>query len=536
MKMIYLTLCLLVGNTIVAQTNADLRITSKPKDVTLYLSGAQITATASGSLKEGMQSILFTGLPAGIDQNSVQVKSNTNVLIYSVDFQVNYLQPQDNKAYKLLEDSLKIYTAQTDRLQIQVLALTEEITMLQENRSIGGANSGVSVAKLTKMAEFVRTRMNDTGLKKLETEDKVERINERIRLIQQQMNVLRSASATPSGEVLVQLSAPLAGPVNFELSYYTGNCGWSPLYDIRVKEVGAPASITAKANVFQNTGQDWKNVDITLCTGNPSIGNTQPSLYPWTLYLTDPNEIRRPMMKSKALRYEDAPESTGAPSAMDAAGSRSMAENVIVDNSTATNALFRINTPFTILSSGKENFVEIQKYSVPASYSYFSIPKLDRDAFLVAKISDWQNSELLPGDANVYFENNYIGKSWFNTQLTGDTLTLALGRDNQIKIERKLVKDFNEKNLTGSMKKLTRTFEITVKNTRKSEITIELEDQIPLSSNEAISIEVLERSNAVYDAETGKLSWKLKLKPGEHQKLTMSYSVRYPKKFIVSGL
>ncbi len=538
MKIFTLPLICIVTCNIMAQTPSDLRLQTQPKEVTLYLSGAQISSRATGLVKEGLQTIIFSNLPASVDQYSVQVKADADIVIFSVDYQLNYLQPQDNKAYKLLEDSLKIYRAQLGRLEVQKQAWVEEMTLLQENRSIGGANNGVNVTELGKMADFVRNRINDVGLKKLETEEKEFRVSERIKVIEQQLSVLQGQAAIPSGEVMVQFSAANAGNANFELNYFTGNCGWSPLYDIRVKEVGAPAMVTAKANVFQNTGQDWKNVDLTLCTGNPTMGNTQPMLNPWFLYLADPVILRK-TARNREYMFENVPAAAQMQQADDAGQGkfkdRSMAESVVVDNNTATNALFKINTPYTINSSGKNNFVEIQKYSLKAAYAYFSIPKLDNDAFLVADISEWQNSELLPGEANVYFENNFVGKSWFDTHLADDTLRLGLGRDNQIRIERKLVKDFTDKSLTGQFKKVTRTYEITVKNNRKAEIILDLEDQVPLSSNEEIDVNLIESNNAFYDKESGKLSWKLKIKPGEQQKITLTYAVRYPRKSVLNG-
>lgn len=516
------------------RAQSDLTLHAKPKEVTLYLSGALVKSQASGILKEGTQTLVFTQLPSGIDPQSVQVKSDAQVLIYSVDYQLNYLQAQDNKAYRMLEDSLRQYKAQHARLGIQKQGWIEEIALLQANRSIGGANSGVNTAELNKMTDFVRARITAAGMNKLEIEEKETKVQERIRVIEQQLVQWRNESASPTGEVYVQLSAGNAGNANFELSYFTHNSGWAPLYDVRIKEVGAPAQITAKAMVYQNTGQDWKNVKLSLCTGNPSLGNNQPVLNPWTLYLVDqiPRRSRyeaQPMMKSASPVPTDNLQN-------DMERASSLAESVVVDRNTATNSIFKISTPFTISSNGKEHFVEIQNYSLKAEYVYFSVPKLDRDAFLLARISDWNNSELLSGDANIYFENNYVGKSWFDTQSTEDTLSFGLGRDNQIQLERKQVKDFTEKNFSGSTRKTTRSYEISVKNTRKSDISLNLEDQIPLSSNEQIGIELVESSGASLDKQSGKLSWKLNLKPGESRKLVLTYSVKYPKNVRIQGM
>jgi uncharacterized protein (TIGR02231 family) len=300
--------------------------------------------------------------------------------------------------------------------------------------------------------------------------------------------------------------------------------------------VNSKAVIAAKANIIQNTGQDWKNIKLSLSTGNPTLGNTKPNLNPWTLSLSDPIVYRKARYKTQApaaaYDKEDAPRSGAEGAQLNEVvissnsfgtfnNSVSAAEITEVDNNQLTNAVFNISVPYNIASNGKENIVEIQQYEVAANYSYFSIPKIDNDAFLVADLIGWDKGELLSGDANVYFENNYLGTTYFDARIVDDTLSFALGRDNNITIKRKQTKDFNEKtSISGNTKKITRSFDIEVKNTRKSPIEIELEDQIPLSNNEELIIEAINTGNAEYNKETGKLTWKLKLNPAESKKLT----------------
>jgi uncharacterized protein (TIGR02231 family) len=201
-------------------------------------------------------------------------------------------------------------------------------------------------------------------------------------------------------------------------------------------------------------------------------------------------------------------------------------------SSTPTNAIFEIALPYTILSDSKENLVEIQRYEVAANYAFFAIPKIERDAFLVADLIGWDKNELLPGDANVYFENNYVGKSYFDTRIVDDTLSFGLGRDNNVRITRNQVKELKEKvSFTGNQVKQTREFEIEIKNTRKTVAYLELEDQIPITTNQELSIELIGATDAVFDKQTGKLTWRLKLEPGESKKLTFGFSLKYPKKY-----
>lgn len=532
-----------------AQNSENTIVKTQPEEVMVYLNGAQITSRASANLKAGQQTLVFEKLSNTIDPNSVQVKADADVTILSVNYELNYLKPQDYKEFKELEDSVRWYRDQVARLQINRRSYEEELSLLASNKSIGGANVGVNTAELTKMADFLRTRVQDAALKKYEIEQKERKMNERISTLETQMNTMRSNELKPTGEVIVQVSAAAAGQANFELAYYTNNCGWTPSYDIRVKDVNSKAIVAAKANVYQNTGQSWKNVKLLLSTGNPSRGNTKPELNPWWLSLTENPPLRTYYKKTEEYRTSRAPVAAGS---VQEDSPVSLSEVVVVNSprekskTTAqftqvvgsnTNSVFSISLPYTIESNGGDNYVEIQRYEIDAAYKHFGIPKVDPDAFLLAELLGWDKGELLPGDANVYFENNYVGKSYFDTRIADDTLSVALGRDNNIVLKRKMVKELNERtSVNNTMKKVTRNFEIEVRNTRKAPVELELEDQIPLSNNEQLVVDALETGKAEYNKETGKLTWRLKLQPGESTKLSFSYSVRYPKKYILNGL
>ena len=181
-------------------------------------------------------------------------------------------------------------------------------------------------------------------------------------------------------------------------------------------------------------------------------------------------------------------------------------------------------------------FRSIQTFSLPAVYEYVSLPKLDADAFLTARIAGWEDLSLTPGSANIYFDGAYVGESYINPFETGDTLTLSLGRDKKIVVKREKLKEFSSTKLFGGNKERTFTFEISVRNTKKEALTIVLLDQVPLSQDKEIEVKVLELSEGIKDDETGKVAWNLALQPNETKKVRLSYSVKYPKNKSVAGL
>lgn len=202
----------------------------------------------------------------------------------------------------------------------------------------------------------------------------------------------------------------------------------------------------------------------------------------------------------------------------------------LTDNiETTTNNFFVAPIAYSIKGDGKSNSVELQKYEVQATYRYISRPKNDLSVFLVAQIVDWNQSGLLSGDANVYFDGSYVGKTYFDANLAVDTMTISFGRDNNINIQRKRIKFLNDKSIVANTKSIEVGIEISVKNKKKTDIDLIIEDQIPISQNTNTTVEDLELSQANYHAETGKLKWATTLKPGDIKQFKFGFKVKYPK-------
>jgi uncharacterized protein (TIGR02231 family) len=154
---------------------------------------------------------------------------------------------------------------------------------------------------------------------------------------------------------------------------------------------------------------------------------------------------------------------------------------------------------------------------------------VDASAFLTAKILNWQELDLQPGEVNLYFEGTFIGKTYLDLDDASDTLAIALGKDNNVRILRKLVKEYSTKKFIGSNQTESKHYEITVRNLKKVPVTVKIEDQIPVSITKDIDVLDIEAKEAQLDKDTGILTWLIELKPGEERKLTLKYSVKYPK-------
>jgi uncharacterized protein (TIGR02231 family) len=180
--------------------------------------------------------------------------------------------------------------------------------------------------------------------------------------------------------------------------------------------------------------------------------------------------------------------------------------------------------------------VDIASHEVPATYRYATTPKLDRDAFLLARVTGWEAFSLLPGEANVFFEGTFVGKTFVDPANVRDTLDVSLGRDKRIVVEREKVKDFTSRRTIGANRRDRYTWEISIRNTRNEAVTVMVEDHVPVSQNSQIEVTVDETGGARYTAENGKLVWELSLNPNETKKVRYSFEVKYPKDRVIPGL
>jgi TonB-dependent SusC/RagA subfamily outer membrane receptor len=200
------------------------------------------------------------------------------------------------------------------------------------------------------------------------------------------------------------------------------------------------------------------------------------------------------------------------------------------------NISFDIDIPYDILSNGKDHSVTLKDLKIPASYKYYAVPRVDKEAFLLAEISDYSKFNLLPGEANIIFEGMYVGKTTINPNQTADTLNLSMGRDKKIAIKREKVADKSGTKFLSSYKEQTFTYDITVKNNKKEAIEMLLKDQYPISTDKEITVELLDNGKAKENTETGILTWELKLDVGETKKIRISYKVKYPKDKVIENL
>jgi len=617
--------CLIISLARVASADDTQKIPSKVQKVTLFLNGAQVTRTSAVNITPGTSTLVFEDISPNIDVQSIQVRGAGDFTILSVKHEMNYLNlQQKQKQVEALQLQQKQLRDKLSLLGSLLVINQEEYNMLVKNQTITGQNANLDVLKLKQALDFQTTRLTENKKKEQSINNDIAAVNVELQRYDRQIADIRKSKGVSdaTSNILVTVSAKAALQSQFTLTYLVNNASWYPTYDIRAKNVNSPITISYKANVTQQSGEEWKNVKLTLSTGNPTISGGKPELTPYYLnygmyyagqagsltkvtgHVTDQNDrsalpgvtitvkgtsigtvtdangnyslqipAGNPTLSYSFVGYEKSESVANVPViniglkpsantlnevvAMgyssenvsdDTRYKRSLAAVQTINGKVAglqttpievqqtenqTNVEFNIANPYTVPSDGKQYLVEINEVNTDATYQYFVAPKLSTDVFLTARITDWNKYNFLSGEANLFFEGTFIGKSLIDTHATADTLKLSLGADKNIVVTRTLQKDLTGKQGFGANKKETRDWLITVKNRKSQPVNLLVEDQVPVSQNSAIEVDTQNISSAEMDKLTGKLSWNLSLKPLDEKQLQLKYQVKYPKNQLV---
>lgn len=588
-----LFLCLLILQStpsVMEAQNAEKTVKSTVQRATIFQQGALLTSTELVSVGSGTTNIVFENVSPQLQANSLQAVGKSDLVIMDVQYRLKYAEvtKADVKAddprvvrwqaeMQAAQDSLEDLVFVRASIQTRSQTLQSERTILTNNRMMRGEFQRDSLPLFMQSIDFFRKRLNDIDgeLLKLQKETAQEtrlrnKINQRISTL----NALISGIGTPVNnnptkpipQVIVTVMAERPMVTEVSLTYFVNAAGWTASYDLRASKESQSVEIKHRATVYQNTGIDWKDVLLTLSTGDPSQTNIKPILTPQYLSyyvpvmqadnlrykqqeaLAKPSAYGKNMPQAAQNTYNNTPMNgvaiTGnaAPSAdLDDESKKEAAEkDGVADFTQVTQNMMRveyeIKLKYAIESDNKPHNVVIQNKTIPSVYSYSVVPKLDPDAFLMARVTDWEDMNLIPGTARVYFDNSYIGESYINPRNTNDTLLLNLGRDKSIVVTRTKVKDKCKDKTFSDNHLLERTYDIVVRNNKNIPIRLVVEDQMPVTKEQDIKIEYLEDSGARFNTETGKLVWDFNLKPKDNKKLTFSFEIKSPKDKALSAL
>ncbi len=532
--------------------NDEKVVPSKIDNVTVYSQGAQIHRKANYSIGRGITEVIIDGVSQNIDANSLQVSATGKAIILDSKYSIFYpeksaavLSAESMKIKKkidLLRDSIQVVKYELQSIQDEINVYEETKKILANNGAIKGHGKvNDSIALLKDAIEYYTEKMMVINkkiqvLKRDKNKVIIQRKGMNARLIElnNQLNNnggnVKPLKPTYRITITFKSDAAVSGKIN--VSYLVSNAGWTPLYDLRSESSSNTINLNYKAKVHQNTGIDWKDVRLNISTNNPYQNKTKPTLHPWYV---DFNNYRA--LNNRADKYErnaTAPVPVTAAydavseleeTTMDAAGASDFTN--IVQNMISVE--FRIDLPYTIESNGQEHMVLVKNVDLDTKYKYYTVPKYDKGVYLVAELYKLDELQLVPASANIFFDGTYMGKTYIDPTTMDDTLSLSLGKDPNIIVRRTLLKKESKQKIVGSKIERTFAYAIEVKNLKGRTIELVVQDQMPITQNGDIEIELLESSKGKVNERTGLIEWTFNLKPKGDKDIQFSYKVRYDK-------
>lgn len=629
----------------------EVTVQSAISEVTIYQQSANITRTAKANLPLGEVLLKFADLHENINPNLVKFNGKGEFSIMGIyhSYKIDTLSGKGNaKLRTRWNKDRQFLVEQIQREQSFLDIYTRELTMLQAHQNFGTVEFGTKVEDLQKAADFLRQRYFDIRAQQIDLEDRIKELNKQIVEIDTKTARLGGIVIDRSLEMYVRVNSKRSHTANLKLTYQMQSAGWYPSYDARVDNIDEPLDLEFTASVYQNTGESWDKVNLTVATGNPNLNTKKPNLLPWYLAGNHPHipsygsagananahlqaqgynaavtsvtgrvldqygepipfsniqvagtatgtttdingyyqldipsngraltytyvgytalsfnismPIMNIVMQNNAISLGEVQvlsaeraltgmyDFDGAPmndAMSDYSGSlfqRNKTDDFMPAAEYApvniayspTNTKYTIDLPYSVPTDGKRYNVTLKTYEMDASYLYQCAPKLDKTAYLTAQITDWEDYNLLAGAMNIYFEDTYVGQTTLNLTYARDTLDISLGADPSIIIERQRINAKSSKQLIGTKRKDVREWEITVRNNKHTDITIQIEDQLPLTSNEDIEIERESLSGGKVDEVTGEITWLLDISKGKTKDVDFKYSIRYPKNMLLA--
>ena len=580
---------MLIGfqSALFSQTEKD--INSKISKATVFPKGVQLENVAKFELGQGKSVLSFKNLSPYINKESVRVDGDGKFTILNVQLHNDFINElEKTKEITDLDSNIEQYAYKIEDEEIAIKVLNEKLEFLKSNKSVTGKEQAINPEVFKSLNLIYGDNVEKYTTEILKKQRVIKDYTKTVSKLKNQLNSLNSKNVLPSGIITVTVDSKQAQTSTIKLTYLVDNASWYPSYDIRFSSINKPLTISYKANIAQNTGIDWKEVDLKLSTAKTNISAQIPTLSTNYLKFYEPSITETLNNRVAGVAITN---NAGflAPTELKIRGYASMSNNnplYIVDgipqsdisaispndiekidilkdaSATAiygsrgangvvlittkqdkdksgtpltitskneTSNEYTIDAPQTVNSDNKTNTIKFRETELKAAYEYRAIPKLSKNVFLIGKVSDWYQADLIDGEANVYLENSFVGKSRINTQQFSDTLDISFGIDNNISVNREKIKDYSESPFLGSTKKETFAWKLTIRNNKTYPIKAKLYDQVPISSTKEIQVETVELSGGIQNPNTGKVQWDIDLNPNETKQVILKYTIKYPK-------
>ncbi|TGN86588.1 mucoidy inhibitor MuiA family protein [Bradyrhizobium yuanmingense] len=512
--------------------------------VTVYPDGATVTRVISLDLASGDSTLVAKDFPLSLDPSSLRVEgeAGAKLTIGTIDARPPKAAPPVNlpeldKRIEALRDQRAdlqgaIDSANARRKFAQHFAEASPAGLGEKGEARPIAEWRAAFAAVAEEIATADSAIRDATRKQRELDRQIA-----------QLEAERSAKPPSKLEVRIDVASAAATKATLRVTYAVRNARWVPLYDARLdtgaKDRKPQLELVRRAEVTQATGEDWSNVTLGVSTVRISRGGSAPELHsliaqypqvPKPMALGTASDLARPAPTVRQRSYEPMSKAAEATELRERAD-----EQQAVAEIGDFQATFRIPGRVSLGAADGAKSLRIASVNVPADLAVRAAPVLDPTAFLEASFKQTDDTTLLPGKVAIYRDGTFVGRGKITASTKDDIVRLGFGADDKVKIERAVLKR-NEGSaglLVTTSKTDERSFKTTIRNGHDFPIRVAIQDQLPVSENEDIVVEMLPSStqptaNNIRD-KRGVLEWSFDAKPGEARDINFAWRIRWPK-------
>lgn len=511
--------------------------------VTVYTDRALVMRRGVVTLTGQEQELELT-LPASIQTESVRASGKGAMLVKLLGVSTERLYAKEP-----VEERVANLEQQIQQLETQKRSVQDTLQAAHLQRGFVQSISEKSVERLARhpvnlddtaqLLNFIGQQYGQLSNAIAQQEEQRLELDKQLIALRKQLQQLNNPKPKERFSVIVGIEPQGEGDFELEVSYVVNRASWIPLYDLRVNSSNL-VNLSYLAEVQQSSGEDWQNVALTLSTAKPGLGTLPPKLQPWYIDVRSPQYNTR----RRARRSADAPspaeddfDEMVMMAAAPAAGSLIEAENVETAVFTEGGVVtFQVSGGSNIPSDGAPHKITIFSDNYPCQLQYIAMPRLVSFAYLQAKVTNSATGTILPGKANIFQGNMFVGTTQLENIAPNQEFELNLGIDEGLKIERDLIERQVDKKLLVNQRRITYAYRLKVTNLLEREAKLKLTEQLPVSRNEQVKIRLNRSNPQIQLGEMGVLEWAIALSPQAQQEFTYQFTVEHPPEITVIGL
>lgn len=527
-------------------------------EVTVFTNRAMVTRRGHTSLQAGPAELVVTNLPVLLDTDSIRAGGEGNVAVKIIGVRSERVFSVESVSESVAELEQQIESLERHhkemKNQLQALRLQRDFIKGLSEKSVDRysqslARQQTDLEATNNLVSYVGTRWSQLSQEILRIETDLTKSEQQMTALRNKLQQLKTPRSQESISLFVSIEAAQPGEFSLEVSYFVNSASWKPLYDLRVDSLNNKVNLTYLAEVSQRSGEDWNNVSLVLSTAKPGLGTLPPKLSPWYLDVFQPVPPPPPMPKmamrarsaapaGQVMNFEGLEEFTLSDVAAPMASAAPVVAQSVeaeISNDSGGAVTFKVGRRNDIPSDGQPHKVTVFSDDYNCKLEFIAMPKLVAQTYLRATVTNGK-AQLLPGSANIFRDNNFVGKTQLASVAPNEEIKLNLGIDESVKVERDLVEREVDKSFLNNLRRTNFAYRITLTNLREVETQVEVSDQMPLSRNEQIKVKMLRVQPLIQPGELNVLEWKITLPPKARREIYFQFQVEHPRDLNITGL